>query len=66
MFASGGCSRGAGGFPGFAAAPLLRHLAKLSGACGSSACGPGELLSGLDLSDEQVERIAEIKGKAFG
>jgi Spy/CpxP family protein refolding chaperone len=28
-------------------------------------CGPGAFLQGLDLSDEQIDRIAEIKAQSF-
>ena len=65
MFGFGGCSESHGG-PGkfLGARPFMRHLMG-PGMHFAGKCGPGAMLSGLDLSDEQVERIAELKGRSF-
>lgn len=65
MFGKGGC-RGEfgrhmhGPFGGFG--PMGGPFDK---AFGGGKCGPGALLQGLDLTDEQVLKIAELKGKVF-
>lgn len=63
MFGMGGCSGGPeGGFGRFMGP--RHHMAGFPGGPGGK-CGPGGFLRGLDLSDEQVERIVEIKQKSF-
>ena len=62
MFGKGQC----GGQPGFAGA----HFGKQGGGFGGGWGGPGghgpmAMLQGLNLTDEQVLKIAEIKGGAF-
>jgi Spy/CpxP family protein refolding chaperone len=57
------------GGPGACGKPMgghhfARHAFGFGGEPGGK-CGPGAFLQGLDLSDEQVERIAELKGKTF-
>jgi Spy/CpxP family protein refolding chaperone len=58
MFGHSGCgSKGfGGGHLGFGPPQWLQR--KLMGA---QACGPGALLSDLDLTDEQLEKLAELK-----
>jgi Spy/CpxP family protein refolding chaperone len=65
MFGFGGCPEGPGGGGKFVGPPpFMKHL--MGHGMGAGAhCGPGAILQGLDLSDEQVERIAEVKGKSF-
>ena len=63
MFGMGGCSGGPEGGLGRFMGPR-HHFAGFSGGPGGK-CGPGAFLRGLDLSDEQVERIAELKQKSF-
>jgi Spy/CpxP family protein refolding chaperone len=48
-------------FGGFGAGGPMGHFAKFFGGKG----GPGHLLSELNLTDEQLIRLAELKGKTF-
>lgn len=57
MFGKGHC--GPGPFGGFGGA--AEGFGK-----GGGHCGPGHFLSDLNLTDEQLFGIAELKGKAFG
>ena len=59
MFGSGGCGPGPGGPRGrFKFAGPLRHLPMFGGARGA-------WLEGIDLTDEQIEKIAELRQKSF-
>ena len=62
MFGStGGCGKG-GGLMGGAFSPLAQMMGKFGG---GHACGPGAFPSELNLSDDQLERIAELKGEGL-
>jgi Spy/CpxP family protein refolding chaperone len=63
MFGAGACGPGGRGrFMG--PPPHMRHLFEFGGEHGGK-WGGGAVLHGLDLSDDQVERIAELKQKTF-
>ncbi|HEY9776480.1 MAG TPA: periplasmic heavy metal sensor [Planktothrix sp.] len=58
MFAfGGGCGKHGGGF-----GPPWARMHKGRG----EHCGPGALLNALDLSDEQLEKLAELKMEGCG
>lgn len=60
----GSCGPGWFGKP-MAQHHFARHAFGFGGEPGGGKCGPGGFLHGLELSDEQVERIAELKQKTF-
>jgi len=57
MFGHGGCgSKAFGGHFGFGSPPWIQRKFM-----GGRACGPGAFLTDLDLTDEQLEKLAELK-----
>jgi Spy/CpxP family protein refolding chaperone len=58
MFGHGACGKGAGSFSG--GHPFMQFLHQKAG-MGGHCASPGAFLQDLDLSDEQLERIAELK-----
>src|SRR5271166_6651618 len=63
MFGFGACHKFGGGPVGFGPPPWVRHMHKLRGeACG----GPWAILGDLDLTDEQLEKLAELKMEGLG
>jgi Spy/CpxP family protein refolding chaperone len=57
MFGHGGCgSKAFGGHFGFGPPPWIQRKFM-----GGGACGPGAFLGDLNLTDEQLEKLAELK-----
>lgn len=61
MFGHAGCSKQGRGPMGFASFPFQRMNRMRGG-----ACGPWALLRELELTDEQIEKFAELKMEGLG
>jgi Spy/CpxP family protein refolding chaperone len=67
MFAFGACGKHPGGPFGFGQHPFAQFIQqRMHGHGGGDCGGPGAVLNELNLTDEQLERVAELKLAALG